>query len=74
MNNNNDFVRLNASSGEKFFRRSAISSFGITRKVSTTAPTTIEVRVVYQTSSANRSRRISKNGTINGFPLTKSIM
>lgn len=50
---NTEFVRLNASTGEKFFRRSAVSSFGYTENTSTTRSSTVrEVRVVYQTSGA----------------------
>ena len=47
---NSKFAKLKTLQGEKFFRRDAISSFGYTETVSTTAPTKHEVRIVYQTS------------------------
>lgn len=47
---NTEFARLETLQGEKFFRRSAVSSFGYTEKTSTTNPTVREVRIVYQTS------------------------
>lgn len=51
-NQNTEFVMLNASTGEKFFRRSAVSFFGYNEKTYTTSHTDREVRVVYQTSGA----------------------
>ena len=50
---NSKFARLKTLQGEKFFRRDAISSFGYTETVSTTAPTKHEVRIVYQTSGSS---------------------
>lgn len=50
---NSNFVKLKTLQGEKFFRRDAISSFGYTETVSTTAPTKHEVRIVYRTSGSS---------------------
>lgn len=50
---NSKFARLKTFQGEKFFRMDAISSFGYTETVSTTAPTKHEVRIVYQTSGSS---------------------